>query len=392
MKYCYGYKADGKFVRLAKIYTQQEHGIIKTQLDKHALNIIYRLFSIGYEAYIVGGAVRDLLSKKVPKDFDIVTNARPKEIKRNFKYARIIGKRFQIVLIPITNNHNIEISTFRSDQDLFIPNVEVHPVKKYGTIVQDVKRRDFSVNALYYCPIREELFDFVNGFEHLKNKKLIPILTQYKKDPVRLLRAVKYSNKVQLQLTLMTKINLYCNAFLLQTVSRSRMSDEIMKILTSGYSYDIIKDCIHYRLLKYMLPNVYKWGASHKTQFALLLKDLQFADSKVEEPYNRIRGFQMIINRYVLFFLTHELSQVPRKKITQQYIGKLMDMIKQWIYPMTPPNSEIQSALMSILREAGLISSHSKATRSKEFSSRSRHSRPVLSVRSNQKVGRGARK
>ena len=142
MLYRYGTDSNGKLVKKAVIYTKEEHKIPLENIDKDALQIIHRLKESGYTAYIVGGAVRDLIvGTKAPKDFDIVTDATPSKIKRIFRNSRIIGKRFRLVHV-VFGTKIFEVSTFRSNAEGSVGN-------EFGTIEQDVLRRDFSINALY---------------------------------------------------------------------------------------------------------------------------------------------------------------------------------------------------------------------------------------------------
>ena len=182
----YSTSDKGTAQKRACIYTAEEHGIKKADIDPNAARITERLKRAGYSAYIVGGAVRDLIVGKKPKDFDVVTDATPRNIKKLFRNSRIIGKRFRLVHI-FFGDKIIEVSTFRSinaDANIF------------GTLEEDVQRRDFRMNALYYCPHEQTILDYVGGFNDIRRKRvraLIPIRTIFTEDPVRMIRAVKYS-------------------------------------------------------------------------------------------------------------------------------------------------------------------------------------------------------
>ena len=245
----YSSDSKGKAVQKALIYTKREHGIQKEMLDPEAVRIITHLRNYGYEGYIVGGAVRDMLIGKTPKDFDIVTNAEPARIKRIFRNSRIIGKRFRLVHI-FFGEKIFEVSTFRSL-------VEGTTGNSFGTMDEDVQRRDFTLNALYYDPVKEQLIDYVGGVKDIRARKLVPVIPLkviFKDDPVRMLRAVKYSVSTGCAIPFMLGRTIRKSSRLLQPVSPSRLTEEIIKILNSGRSREIARSMLRYDLYMYLQP------------------------------------------------------------------------------------------------------------------------------------------
>ena len=183
----------------------KNNSINKNDIPSYVKDVVKKLSNLGFEAYIVGGSIRDLLLNKNPKDFDIATNATPLELKKIFRNARVIGRRFKLVHL-LFHNDVIEVATFRtSGSDL-----EHHPDtgmilrdNTYGTIEDDAWRRDFTINSLYYDLNTEKIIDFTGGITDLEQKSLKVIgdpLIRYQEDPVRMLRALRFIAKLGLTL------------------------------------------------------------------------------------------------------------------------------------------------------------------------------------------------
>ena len=231
----------------ADIVTRDRHTISRKDISPNALKVLYRLLKAGYQAYIVGGGVRDLLLRQKPKDFDIATNAKPAEIKVSFNNARVIGRRFRIVHIRF-GREIIEVTTFRADHHpisemtgnlAFNKDQERDSVHSeegmilrdnvYGNIDEDAKRRDFTVNALYYTTDGFRLLDFNRGLQDLKSRKIRIIgdpKERYKEDPVRMLRAIRFSAKLGFSIEENTKKPIDELAYLLDSISSARLFDE----------------------------------------------------------------------------------------------------------------------------------------------------------------------
>lgn len=221
-----------------------QHHAVKLNIEHTAVeNVIKRLLKEGYEAYLVGGAVRDLLLGIQPKDFDVATNATPEQVRDLFRRSRIIGRRFPIVHVMV-GSETIEVSTFRSGQARQNEHGRIMKDNAYGTLAQDTVRRDFTCNALYYDIVNHIIIDYHNGVQDVHDKKLVIIgnpAERYQEDPVRILRAVRLSGKLGFSVDDATAKPIPEYAHLLKREPTSRLFDEILKILFSGNAQNCLK-------------------------------------------------------------------------------------------------------------------------------------------------------
>ena len=222
------------------------HGIRREQVSSAARRTCDTLQQAGFKAYVVGGAVRDLLIGVTPKDYDVATDATPDEVRNLFRRARIIGRRFQIVHVMF-GQETIEVSTFRAAHDQNTITDEHGRVlhdNVWGTQAADAARRDFTANALYYDPHKEAILDYHNGVADIKKKTLRMIgepKLRYREDPVRMLRAVRLAAKLGLKIDPATEAPIREMADLLENVPPARLFDEMLKLLTSGHAVACIK-------------------------------------------------------------------------------------------------------------------------------------------------------
>ena len=257
----------------ANIVERDMHTISRKNISRSALKVLYRLSGAGFNAYIVGGGVRDLLLEKKPKDFYVATNETPKEIKCLFKNARVIGRRFTIVHIRF-GKEIIEVTTFRADhapQNEISGNMSARRMKDfdsahseegmilrdnvYGNIDEDARRRDFTVNALYYTTDGFRLLDFNSGLEDLKAKQIRMIgdpNERYKEDPVRMLRAIRFSAKLGFSIEENTKRPIDELSYLLDSISSARLFDETLKLMIGGYAEKTFAMLRDYQLGTYL--------------------------------------------------------------------------------------------------------------------------------------------
>jgi poly(A) polymerase len=235
------------------------HGLARESLSPAAAKVCAVLREAGFQAYVVGGAVRDLLLGIEPQDFDVATDARPEQVKPLFRRALIIGRRFRLVHVML-GPETVEVSTFRgADPDTAEKDEHGRVLRDnvFGTQAEDARRRDFSVNALYYDPATEEVVDFHGGLADLKKRVLRVIgdpATRYREDPVRMLRAVRLAAKLGLTLDSATRQPIRSMAPLMERVPPARLFDEMLKLLLSGHASACLRQLREVGLHKGLLP------------------------------------------------------------------------------------------------------------------------------------------
>jgi poly(A) polymerase len=248
----------GRPVAEPRVFGPDAHPVRRSQLSRGAAEVTRKLQQAGFKAFIVGGAVRDLLLGLVPKDFDIATDATPEQIKPLFRRAFIIGRRFRLVHV-LAGPETIEVSTFRGRQTgeaadehgrLLHDNV-------FGEQADDAVRRDFTINALYFEPATESVWDYVGGVHDIKTRKLRLIgdpVTRYREDPVRMLRAVRLAAKLNIAIEKKTAAPIPTLAPLINNVPPSRLFDEMEKLLLSGHAVESLRSLRQHGLHHGVLP------------------------------------------------------------------------------------------------------------------------------------------
>ena len=224
-----------------KRYAVADHRIDRALAARSAVRVCETLQKAGFDAYIVGGAVRDLLLGVAPKDFDVATNATPEQVKSHFRRAIIIGRRFRLVHVMMGPD-TIEVSTYRAPVGEEVATDEHGRVladNVFGQRHEDAARRDFTINAMYYDPTSETLLDYHDGLKDLRRKRLRMIgdpEARYREDPVRMLRAVRFAAKLGFEIDAATRAPITRLAELVENVPAARVFDEMLKLLTSGHA------------------------------------------------------------------------------------------------------------------------------------------------------------
>ena len=232
------------------------------KISKFAISIIKELNKNNYQGYLVGGCVRDLLCGLEPKDFDIATDATPDQIRKIFKASRIIGKRFKLVHV-FNRTELIEVATFRSGED---QNNNGNLIKDqsgkiirdniWGSLEQDSHRRDFTVNSIYYSPLSKKFVGHKDGLSDIHKKNIVSIgdpRKRFSEDPVRCLRAIRFSNKLDFKIDGKIKDAIYEKGHLLSSISNARLFDEFCKIFLNGMAEKNFKKLTSFGLNKYLV-------------------------------------------------------------------------------------------------------------------------------------------
>ncbi|MCA4022104.1 polynucleotide adenylyltransferase PcnB [Vibrio vulnificus] len=276
------------------VITRQEHNISRKQISDHALKVLYRLHGAGFDAFLVGGGVRDLLLGQSPKDFDIATNATPEQLKQLFRNCRLIGRRFRLAHIMF-GREIIEVATFRGHhQDA---NSQISQQSKegmllrdnvYGTIDEDAERRDFTINAMYYNIADYSIHDYAGGVEDLEDR-LVRLIgdpeTRYREDPVRMLRAIRFAAKLDFDIEEDTAAPIEEMAYLLRDIPAARLYEESLKLLQSGHGLETYHLMREYNLFQQMFPAISAYFTEDYSSKAEQMLDLVLdsTDIRVEE-------------------------------------------------------------------------------------------------------------
>jgi poly(A) polymerase len=276
-----------------RLYHRSEHSISRSQISDNALKVLYKLKKEGFDAYLVGGCVRDLLLGREPKDFDVVTNADPDEIKKVFRNCRLIGRRFRLAHVHF-GREVIEVATFRGEgaeqNDKQVLNKEGRLLRDnvYGTIEEDVWRRDFTVNALYYNIKDYSVVDYVGGMQDHKAGMLRLIgdpETRFREDPVRMLRAVRFAAKLGFKLHPDCQKALHATASLLENIPSARLYDEVLKLFLSGSALQTFEMLRQYGLFQVLFPATENSLSFEEEGFPklFLIRALQNSDNRIAE-------------------------------------------------------------------------------------------------------------
>ena len=283
------------------IITRDQHTISRAAISENALKVLYRLKNAGYKAYLVGGGVRDILLGRKPKDFDVVSDAKPEQIRELFRNCRLIGRRFRLAHVRF-GNELIEVSTFRaahhvSDQgEGRTEDGRIIRDNVYGDIDDDVWRRDFTINALFYNIKDFSIVDYVGGVKDLEAGQLRLIgepAQRYIEDPVRMLRAIRFSSKLGLRIHPEAEYPISDYAMLLKNIPAARLFEEMLKLFMGGSALKTFNSLRHYNLFQYLFPQTDRLLDTQKQDYphAFIVQALKNTDQRINEGDSVVPGF-----------------------------------------------------------------------------------------------------
>lgn len=278
-----------------RIVPRSEHRISRANISDNALKVLYRLKSAGYEAYLVGGSVRDLSLGREPKDFDVATDARPEAVKELFRNCRLIGRRFRLAHVHF-GPEIIEVATFRalhdpagdSSEDRVIEDGLIVRDNVYGTLAEDALRRDFTINALYYNIADFSVVDHAGGMEDLE-AGVVRLIgdpeVRYREDPVRMLRAIRFAVKLGLKIHPDTAAPIRPMAELLRNIPAARLFEECLKLFLSGVAQDAFEALRRFGLFEELFPGVERalTQDEHGTGVRFISRALKNTDERILE-------------------------------------------------------------------------------------------------------------
>ncbi|TCT22115.1 polynucleotide adenylyltransferase PcnB [Thiobaca trueperi] len=307
------------------VVPRPEHNISRAQISEHALKVLYRLRQENFQAHLVGGGVRDLLLGHEPKDFDIATDATPEQVRQVFRNCRLIGRRFRLAHVHFGRDI-IEVATYRGSGDDADPadhrleNGMIVRDNIYGSIEEDARRRDFTINALYYNIADFSLIDYVDGLADLRAGKLRLIgdpEQRYREDPVRMLRAVRFACKLGFAIEPSTEQPLFRLGSLLGDIAAARLFDELIKLFHSGYALDVFEKLRHYGLFGQLFP---------ETDACLALEDqgfpVMFVSRGLANTDRRLQEHKPVAPAFLFAILLWE----PVRRATEQLQSEGMDV------------------------------------------------------------------
>ena len=281
--------SDQVTTSLCQLIPRDSHPVSREHISGSALKVLYRLNKAGYQAYLVGGGVRDMLVGLAPKDFDIATDAKPEEVRRLFSNCRLIGRRFRLAHIHF-GDEIIEVATFRGSgetegEDRVVQDGRVLRDNVYGSLEEDALRRDFTMNALYYSVSDFAIRDFSGGVEDIQQRRIRLIgspATRYREDPVRMLRAARFAAKLNFEISEEAQEPILEMAPLLSEIPPARLFDETLKLFLGGYGMAAYEKLSIYGLLPHLLPETMESMPQYGGQ-ALIAQALRNTDTRIRE-------------------------------------------------------------------------------------------------------------
>jgi poly(A) polymerase len=322
-------------VREPLVVDRSEHCISRRSIPENVLKVLYRLHRSGYRAYLCGGSVRDLLMERTPKDFDVATDAHPMEIRRLFRNSRIIGRRFRLAHVMF-QGMIVEVSTFRrepenrgdDETDLLVTNDNT-----FGTPFEDARRRDFTVNGLFYNIADFTVIDYVGGLDDLK-ASLIRVIgepdVRFREDPVRMMRAVEFAARLNFRIEQATDQAILRHHSDVLKASPPRVTEEILELLRRGWARDAFLLLRQSQLLSDLIPELARTLDKDESGFFWTM--LEVLDRTV-------KGSRRISDAVLLsvLLLPYVISEVEREQAARDgrlRVGEVLLFIRELVQPL----------------------------------------------------------
>lgn len=341
-----------------KVVPRSDHKISRREVPENVLKVLYRLHRSGYRAYLCGGSVRDLLMERAPKDFDIATDAHPNEIRRLFRNSRIIGRRFRLVHIMF-QDRVVEVSTFRREPETRADDEEnllVTDDNTFGTPVQDARRRDFTVNGLFYNIADFTVIDYVGGLEDLE-RGVIRVIgdpdVRFREDPVRMMRAVEFATRLKFSIEPNTLRGIVDHRNEILKASAVRVTEELLELLRRGWSSGAYRILLETGLLEPLLPELHRLLSEKKVEY--FWKMLEVLDRTINS--GRKVSDAVLMSVMLLPYVMEQIDDEESDRNGRMRPGEVILFIRELIQPvsarmMLPAGirHQIQQALETVWR------------------------------------------
>jgi poly(A) polymerase len=318
----------------AAVIDRSDHSISRRRIPENVLKVLYRLHRSGYRAYLCGGSVRDLIMDREPKDFDVATDAHPTECRRLFRNSRIIGRRFRLVHI-IFQDQTVEVATFRREPERAddAEDILITDDNTFGSPLQDARRRDFTINALFYNIADFSVIDYVGGLEDIAAKRVRVIGdpdVRFREDPVRMMRAIEFASRLGFEIEPATYDALIRHRNEILKASPPRVSEEILELLRRGWARGAFRLMVESTLLEPLLPEIYRAIVGDRNPY--FWKMLEVLDRTVEA--GRKISDAVLLTVLFLPWIIQELEREEAGRDTRMRIGEVIVFIRDLIQPL----------------------------------------------------------
>jgi poly(A) polymerase len=328
---------DDDAVLAEAVIDRSAHSISRRRIPENVLKVLYRLHRSGYRAYLCGGSVRDLLMDRTPKDFDVATDAHPAEIRRLFRNSRIIGRRFRLVHI-IFQDMIVEVATFRREPERTAADEEAEDFlitddNTFGSPLQDARRRDFTINALFYNIADFSVIDYVDGLADMETKHIRVIGDpdmRFREDPVRMMRAIEFASRLGFTIETQTYAAILRHRNEILKASPPRVSEEILELLRRGWSRGAFRLMVDSALLEPLLPEVYRSISGEQVPY--FWKMLEVLDRTVGA--GRKITDAVLLSVLLLPWVMTELDREELRREGRMRIGDVMVFLRDLIQPI----------------------------------------------------------